>query len=852
MPLRVKEIFKTDLDPNSANWWAKDKVDKLNFNFNQFKDGGAPGPFGKDGADGETGEMGPQGLEGAQGPFGAQGFEGLPGESYWKKLDGINNSTLFPYPLLNDQEIAAIPTIIGAKNDPDVSNEYSEVIDFNDPHLSILTINALFIDDTLGLVKSNITFRTEDSQGEIHPMRSRIKLYDNPADGSDSLYFGKYSEAVDDKLDIGIDVTTTNYNNYYITGQGQPNELSLNITHEPAGDRFLKSYNTTELQQKVQVNGDFVYNNTPIDEGILVSTDNDGNVEWKNRGEFFGALPQGSIVSISHDDFFNDVNFDLTPGFTVNPSTGVLEFTYGRGKPDGDFKGWYICNGVTWQQDGLVTFEVPNLNSAEYQINTGGFTTGQEDDSNVGHRRILIASSEVSVDAIFDSVEGTYDVSLTTDTTESTFTPAGGTSFKINNEVKIINLVEKTLHWETGDVNAIQPDPISLSTGGLITDACDGSPSNYEWTGGTDLTIWSDFNNSLSGIQLYQNINGQYSSAPSGWYQLFTGVPLEGTGYLRYWNGIEFTNTDQCPLQVTINLADDTNITNLNGYQSSGTDYIINDLSFLSATELRKYDGTLADSGWYKETGTSGVKYSRYWDKNNSEFKGETIPRNYVYQLSSTVYLSQHENSSACSINTQYAYVYYAKSTLESSPYELSDAQGNQVYVHLDWLGQNAGESPLVGIANQNRPNGTSPYKSLLQETFGSDLKRSLITQQSSITSITQCITPSYFTIGSNPTQLTSYSITPQDNVPQSGISGIFYVNNPADISLTASSTSFAEVAATMQITSLGVHSVSAINGTDNHTITSNSTGSYSFTIFPSFGGASAAGNLITISIVDQ
>ena len=44
--LNIKEIFKSDLDPNSPNWWAKAKVDKINFNFNQLEKGGSYGPTG--------------------------------------------------------------------------------------------------------------------------------------------------------------------------------------------------------------------------------------------------------------------------------------------------------------------------------------------------------------------------------------------------------------------------------------------------------------------------------------------------------------------------------------------------------------------------------------------------------------------------------------------------------------------------------------------------------------------------------------------------------------------------------------------------------------------------------------
>ena len=43
MSINIKEIFKSDLDPNSDNWWAKDKIDKLTKDM-QFQDLGFPMP----------------------------------------------------------------------------------------------------------------------------------------------------------------------------------------------------------------------------------------------------------------------------------------------------------------------------------------------------------------------------------------------------------------------------------------------------------------------------------------------------------------------------------------------------------------------------------------------------------------------------------------------------------------------------------------------------------------------------------------------------------------------------------------------------------------------------------------
>ena len=58
MNIRIKELFKSDLDPNSNQWWSKDKIDKINYNFSLMRNGGPSGPTGIEGANGEEGEKG--------------------------------------------------------------------------------------------------------------------------------------------------------------------------------------------------------------------------------------------------------------------------------------------------------------------------------------------------------------------------------------------------------------------------------------------------------------------------------------------------------------------------------------------------------------------------------------------------------------------------------------------------------------------------------------------------------------------------------------------------------------------------------------------------------------------------
>jgi hypothetical protein len=98
MAINIKELFVTDLNPNSGVWWSKDKIDKINYNFDQLSNGGMPGPQGTIGADGGDGNMGAQGdtgYKGLQGYQGPQGAESLNDWDYFPEGNGLPGY-LFP------------------------------------------------------------------------------------------------------------------------------------------------------------------------------------------------------------------------------------------------------------------------------------------------------------------------------------------------------------------------------------------------------------------------------------------------------------------------------------------------------------------------------------------------------------------------------------------------------------------------------------------------------------------------------------------------------------------------------------------------------------------------------------
>ena len=110
------------------SWWAKDKIDKINFNFGQLSNGGMPGPMGSQGIPGETGIRGDQGVEGSQGPIGPQGFAGTDNLSIWKSNTDQGNKTLFPT-AMQGIEYSAVGLITGKEND--TSSDYDVALPFN-------------------------------------------------------------------------------------------------------------------------------------------------------------------------------------------------------------------------------------------------------------------------------------------------------------------------------------------------------------------------------------------------------------------------------------------------------------------------------------------------------------------------------------------------------------------------------------------------------------------------------------------------------------------------------------------------------------------------------------------------
>lgn len=702
MPIRVQEIFRSDLDPNSDYWWASDKLDKLNYNFGLLSLGGAPGPLGPQGNDGPTGERGFQGLVGFKGPDGHQGPTGLDGDSPWKIISGEDNDTLIPLFQNNGlAEYSAIPIIIGARNSMQVPNGndpfgYHDPLDFES---SVVTLYAEQnkINLSFSLNNSDVGYRINDPAG----LTNIVDFGNLPADPNIAGY-----------LHVNNILDQTEYNLQYLDDQNIfQNLLSIN-------ENDLISFSTNSIFNQPAIVNSLKYNLNAGIGKVLVSTNTDGDVVWKNQVEVFSALPEGSVISLRREDFNNN-NFHINDaGSLSEDQSNELNIIYGRGREEGPFRGWYLANGKTWEFDnGLVSHLVPNLNSFNYAIDSGLAGTGEIGGTAGDDTTIIIGGGDTQVDALYSNPNTNYTVDLTLNSSDDILDvdSVTGSSATLHKNVNIVKLNENNLYWRTNPGGQPSTLTISLSVPGDSSgDACGNPQQSYQITNISGVSEWIDTSNSLTGSTLYASVNGSPGSiaVANKWYA--TG------GVARFWNGSSFTSISSCPIVSSVNLRYDLDVTNLNGNVVSTGTFEIDGTDYATATTLVDSNNNNANSGWYKVSGdVNGLR--RYW--NGTQFLGDSISEEYVHQKTN-LQLSNKLGNSSCTMYNAITpdFIYYATDNVATGPVSTELRRIWQedgiVYVHYNWTGSSNGQHPLVKVYSQNRPGSTSPYASIIEAGF--------------------------------------------------------------------------------------------------------------------------------------
>jgi len=709
MSINIKEIFKSDLDPNSSNWWAKDKIDKLNFNFGQLSNGGMSGPMGSQGIPGETGIRGDQGVEGSQGPRGTQGFVGTPAISIWKSNIGQNNITLLPN-AMQGVEFSAVGLITGKNNQP--NSDYDVALPFD----GISSTAAVFY----GAVdRANFAL---DNDFEVasgkHTFANNTLNIGDPINQNGNLH-------------INFDLDNTTINLYTSN-----NDVGDNVATQSAitfQSTLLKIDKSSIFNEEVNINT-LKYTLNAANDQVLISTDNDGTVIWKSKYEVFGALPIGSIMSIPFSEF-NETNFHL---YADNPITdgvdGLLQNVHGRGRLDTAFEGWYLCNGQTWELGGIVSHDVPNLNSYNFTIDSNGLD--QDQITNGGDNTpIIIGGASLEIDANYNATSTGYDIDTlninTTDIQHSWSTLSN--TYEQTRMIHLINLGETSLYWKSVPGAVIPTETIQLSIPQDTSQAaCDAiTQLQYTWTGvGID---WVTGN--VSGTQLY--FNGALATG-NKWY--------EKDGTARLWTGTTWSTTNIClgitgyPLHYSSDDVRDLNWATPPAGQY--INYIIDATVLKFATTIKNLNGTFAAAGWYRATDSAQTAWYRvYWD--GSQIQHRTASNYIHYAGKLTPYALTGPN--ACFSTESDIDVYYH--SVNAMAYNSNilfnlHANSNTLVVNKNWIANTSndiGKYNLEYIANQNRPGASVPWAQLVEMLPGSTVFAS-ITTNSKLTNYNTCI----------------------------------------------------------------------------------------------------------------
>jgi hypothetical protein len=401
MKIDIKEIFKSDLDPNSPAWWSTPKIDKVNYNFYQLKDGGMPGPDGSIGPDGDFGAVGSKGFQGATGYKGFQGFQGAAADTDWLYFheDAQKPGYLFPKKIsTSGVQYAPTPISIGIRTNDNYGgiNRYENPTGYGD----CVVLSNVNTTNNTGSIKSNLR------------LSHSSKVCDFKLSETNNLHIGKFISS-DPNFSIIQYLTTSTLKSYNSAGVGtiyaahvMDNTSAIINEMNNANAILSNSLVATTISNSV-----FNYNVDANINYILASDNTAGNVRWRKKRELFPSFPIGSIISIRSLDLISTY-FYLNETIIQQPIGGVLpalNIRWGRGKSNTQYSGWYICNGKEWKPSDSVSpsYLVPNLNSYDYSIASNG--AGQHTVTGAGNNSpILIGGSDILLNATQSA--GVYNI----------------------------------------------------------------------------------------------------------------------------------------------------------------------------------------------------------------------------------------------------------------------------------------------------------------------------------------------------------------------------------------------------------------------------------------------------------
>jgi|TARA_B100000768_G_scaffold178583_1_gene194633 hypothetical protein len=432
MNIRIKELFKSDLDPNSTEWWSEDKIDKINYNFKLLSEGGPAGPIG---IEGPNGPEGIKGVDGDQGPDGIQGNQGVPGPgssgnwisetvSYMQPIGYSILQKNVIYPTADESLIAQYaqpvgPTIVlGASSyqqDPANGDNTFLSTFYNDTNIShqggssaALTVVSQSATNTGSYATSSILDSIRFANKPIptsgnslddhwHARTFVISLNKNlmtaPGVEETNLNIGVSDQGViiSNNLPVGLQDWPDFHLNHLATS------TSFEAINNTGPNVNLKLSENSEIEQSIKVihSGEWGYDddgnliptgqsctftvgkikydvNANVD-NVLVSQDNLGRVEWNGVANVFNAMPIGSITKIPTHKFENYFRTtDSTTTYSGNDANGFPLFRSNFGSGFNMYQGWYLCNGFSWGDGAGISFDVPAATNFKYSVSDIG------------------------------------------------------------------------------------------------------------------------------------------------------------------------------------------------------------------------------------------------------------------------------------------------------------------------------------------------------------------------------------------------------------------------------------------------------------------------------------------------
>ena len=310
MAINIKEIFESDT--------SNQQIDKINYNFDQILANGG-GPIGATGAQGVAGSVGATGAQGAQGPIGPQGVPGAYSDFFVS--DDLNPGVAGSNTISPTARNNRIPSLVLGDQDA-TSNGNVSLYDGSALRIIGSKFNGNLVRlDVNGLNTNYIDINISDGAN------GRMLKFDNSAQGLDAIY------------------------------EFDGKSLSLNYNNN---DIIKLAYGGSFFDVEVDFEGQVNFNEETVFNGltrlpsnaatgkVLSSADSNGTFAWTDPG----VVPIGTIVMIP--------GFVLTNSVDKVGNTATIPTDNWIGRGEGDWAGWYYCNGETWTGSG-VSYAVPDM-----------------------------------------------------------------------------------------------------------------------------------------------------------------------------------------------------------------------------------------------------------------------------------------------------------------------------------------------------------------------------------------------------------------------------------------------------------------------------------------------------------